>query len=58
MPRTAWHAGDATVCGTCHADDVTRVEAAAKTARRQVVVPPQPEDDGQKPGKLRRGLFR
>ncbi|WP_171987585.1 hypothetical protein [Streptomyces sp. M1013] len=49
MPRTACHAGAAAVCGSCQADDV---------ARRQVVVPPQPEDDGQEPGKLRRGLFR
>jgi ribosome-binding protein aMBF1 (putative translation factor) len=56
--RTAWSAGDLSVCGTCHADDVARQKATAEAARRQAAAPPQPEDDGQEPGKPRRGLFR
>ncbi|MEV6841479.1 hypothetical protein AB0N17_44730 [Streptomyces sp. NPDC051133] len=43
--RTAWNAGDVSVCGTCHADDVAREEAAAEAARLQAAAPPEPEDD-------------
>ncbi|MFC7795367.1 hypothetical protein [Streptomyces cinereoruber] len=32
--RKAWKAGDVSVCGTCHADDVAREEAVAEAARR------------------------
>ncbi|PJM91468.1 hypothetical protein CG719_33725 [Streptomyces sp. CB01373] len=46
--RTAWSAGDVSVCGTCHADDVAREEAAAEAARLEAAAPPEPEDD-QKP---------
>ncbi|EYT77947.1 hypothetical protein CF54_40060 [Streptomyces sp. Tu 6176] len=46
--RTAWNAGDVSVCGTCHADDVAREEAA----RLQAVAPPRPEND-QEPGRGR-----
>ncbi|MFF3934200.1 hypothetical protein [Streptomyces hirsutus] len=54
----AWTAGDAAVCGDCHADDVARKEAAAEAARLQAATPPEPESDhDQEPGKLR-GLFR
>ncbi|MFD6363406.1 hypothetical protein ACFWFX_26680 [Streptomyces roseolus] len=52
--RTAVRAGDTFVCGPCRADDVAREEAEA--ARRQAVIPPEPEHDPE-PGKLR-GLFR
>lgn len=56
--RTAWKAGDVSVCGTCHADDVARKEAAAEADRLQAAAPPEPEDDHvQEPGNLR-GLFR
>jgi hypothetical protein len=56
--RTAWSAGDLSVCGTCHADDVARKEAAAEAARVQAATSPEPEHDhDQEPGKLR-GLFR
>ncbi|MGW9453387.1 replication-relaxation family protein [Streptomyces sp. NPDC055632] len=41
--RTAWKAGDVSVCGTCHADDVAREEAAAEVARL-AAAPPEPED--------------
>jgi hypothetical protein len=56
--RTAWKAGDLSVCGDCHADDVARKEAPAEAARLQAATPsePEPEHD-QKPGRLR-GLFR
>ncbi|WP_225080846.1 hypothetical protein [Streptomyces sp. CoT10] len=54
--RTAWNAGDVSVCGTCHADDVAREETAAEAARRQAAAPPEPEDD-QEPGRGR-GWFR
>nr|WSS66175.1 hypothetical protein OG284_35505 [Streptomyces sp. NBC_01177] len=40
-----WTAGDASVCGTCHADDVARKEAAAEAVRLQAAPPPEPEDD-------------
>ncbi|MEV6747472.1 hypothetical protein AB0N21_24225 [Streptomyces sp. NPDC051080] len=43
--RTAWSAGDLSVCGTCHADDVARKEAAVEAARLQTAAPPEPEDD-------------
>ncbi|WP_260868028.1 replication-relaxation family protein [Streptomyces sp. SAJ15] len=51
-------AGDLSVCGPCHANDSARHDAAAEAARRQAAAPPQPEDDGQEPGKPRRSLFR
>ncbi|MGW2772034.1 hypothetical protein ACWC4C_05685 [Streptomyces olivaceoviridis] len=54
--RTAWKAGDLSVCGTCHADDVARQEAAAEAARLQAAAPPAPEDVPE-PGR-RRGWFR
>lgn len=55
---TAWKAGDLSVCGDCHADDVARKEAAAEAARLQAATPPEPEPEhDQEPGKLR-GLFR
>jgi hypothetical protein len=55
--RTAWNAGDVSVCGICHADDVAREEAAAEAARLQAATPPEPTDaHNQEPGKLR-GLF-
>ncbi|TVL87436.1 hypothetical protein CD790_33410 [Streptomyces sp. SAJ15] len=57
MHRTAWQAGDLSVCGPCHTDDVARQEAAAEAARRQAAAP-EPEADGQEPGKPRRGMFR
>lgn len=45
-------------CGTCHADDVAREEAAPEVARLQAATPPEPEHHhGQEPGKFR-GLFR
>lgn len=47
--RTAWNAGDVSVCGPCHADDVAREEATAEAARLQAAAPPEPEDD-QEPG--------
>lgn len=56
MHRTAWQAGDTSVCGPCHADDVAREEAAAEAARLRAATPPEPEHD-QELGKLR-GLFR
>ncbi|CQR59494.1 replication-relaxation family protein [Streptomyces leeuwenhoekii] len=57
--RDVWKAGDLSVCGSCHADDVARQEAAAEAARRQVAATSEPEEDrGQEPGKPRRGLFR
>ncbi|MET8615877.1 replication-relaxation family protein [Streptomyces misionensis] len=55
--RTAWKAGETSVCSDCHADDVAREEAAAEAARLQAATPPEPEHD-QEPGKPRRGLFR
>ncbi|MEW2623667.1 replication-relaxation family protein [Streptomyces sp. NPDC048106] len=54
--RTAWKAGDRSVCGTCRADDVAREEAAAEAARLQTAAPPEPEDD-QERGRGR-GWFR
>ncbi|AEY86838.1 hypothetical protein SHJG_8851 [Streptomyces hygroscopicus subsp. jinggangensis 5008] len=54
--RTAWKAGDLSVCGDCHADDVARKEAAAEAARLEAAAPPAPEDDPE-PGR-RRGWFR
>ncbi|MEU4878725.1 hypothetical protein [Streptomyces sp. NPDC021608] len=46
--RTVWSAGDMYLCGTCHADDAAREEAA----RLEVAAPPEPEDD-QEPGRGR-----
>jgi hypothetical protein len=43
--RSAWQAGDVSVCGTCRADDVAREEAAAEAARLQAATPPEPEHD-------------
>jgi hypothetical protein len=57
--RTAWNAGDVSVCGTCHADDVAREEAAAEAAHLHAAAPPESETDrDQEPGKPRRGLLR
>jgi hypothetical protein len=68
-PSACWKAaGDRSVSGSCHADDVARQEAAAEAVRHQAAVA-EPEDDlggwrprraghGQEPGMLRRGLFR
>ncbi|MEN8656181.1 hypothetical protein ABCR94_37830 [Streptomyces sp. 21So2-11] len=52
----AWTAGDASVCGTCHAGDVARKEAAAEAARLQAALPPEPEDDPEPD--TGRGWFR
>ncbi|GAA2565367.1 MULTISPECIES: hypothetical protein [Streptomyces] len=50
-------AGDLSVCGPCHADDIARQKAAA--AREQAAMQPASEGDrGQEPGKPRRALFR
>ncbi|KUN16262.1 hypothetical protein AQJ11_39890 [Streptomyces corchorusii] len=57
--RTAWKAGDLSVCGTCHADDVARKEAAAEAARLQAATPPEPEPDhGQESGRGRSWVRR
>ncbi|MFI5982501.1 hypothetical protein ACIBEA_16695 [Streptomyces sp. NPDC051555] len=48
----AWATGNLAVCGTCHADDVAREEAA----RRQATVPPLEED--QEPARPSRSFFR
>jgi hypothetical protein len=51
-------AGDLSVCGPCHVDDIARQEAA-DTARGQAAVQQASEGDrGQEPGKPRRALFR
>lgn len=47
--RTAWNAEDLTVCGTCHAADVAREEAAAEAVRLLVAAVPEPQDE-QEPG--------
>ncbi|MDX5564404.1 replication-relaxation family protein [Streptomyces sp. ID05-04B] len=54
--RTAWNAGDVSLCGTCRADDVAREEAAAEAARLQAALPPESEND-QEPDRGR-GWFR
>ncbi|MER5808765.1 hypothetical protein ABT143_11315 [Streptomyces sp. NPDC002033] len=42
----AWTAGDLTVCGPCHADDVAREQAAREQAARlQAAAPPPLEGD-------------
>lgn len=47
------------VCGTCHADEVARMEAAAEGVRLQAATSPEPEPEhDREPGKPRRGLFR
>jgi hypothetical protein len=56
MHRTAVRAGDKSVCGPCHADDVARQEVAAEAARLEAAAPPEPEDDPE-PGRGR-GWFR
>ncbi|MEU8717909.1 hypothetical protein [Streptomyces sp. NPDC048663] len=56
MHRTAIRAGDKSVCGPCHADDVAREEAAVEAARLQAAVPPEPQDDPEPD--LVRGWFR
>ncbi|MFC7900164.1 hypothetical protein ACFUV1_08405 [Streptomyces griseoincarnatus] len=56
MHRTAVRAGDKSMCGPCHADDVTRQEAATEAARLEAAAPPAPEDDPE-PGRGR-GWFR
>ncbi|MGF1344500.1 replication-relaxation family protein [Streptomyces flavovirens] len=43
--RTAVRAGDRSVCGPCHADDVARQEADAEAARLEAAAPPELEDD-------------
>ena len=43
--RTAWNAGDVSVCGPCHADDVARKEATAEAALLQAAAPDDPEPD-------------
>ncbi|MFF5435139.1 hypothetical protein ACFY5K_34650 [Streptomyces griseofuscus] len=56
--RTVWNAGNVPVCGTCHADDVARKQAAADVARAAAVAQAEPDpDDAPAPGGLR-GLFR
>lgn len=61
MRSRRWEAGDLSVCGTCHADDVARKQAAAEAAeaaREAAAAPSEPDmDDDQEPGGLR-GLFR
>lgn len=54
--RTAVRAGDKSVCGSCHAGDVARKEAAVEAARLQAAAPPEPEDE-QEPDRGR-GWFR
>ncbi len=52
--RTVWNAGDQSVCGTCHADDVAREEAAVEAARLQGAAPLELEErPGQAPPLLR-----
>ncbi|CAL9332275.1 hypothetical protein [Streptomyces sp. enrichment culture] len=50
--RSAADAGNLSVCGTCHADDIAREEAVAEAAGLQAAAPPEPEDD-QEPGRGR-----
>ncbi|MEU1519950.1 hypothetical protein ABZ490_48910 [Streptomyces sp. NPDC005811] len=61
MHRTAVRAGDTSVCGPCHADDVARKQAAveaAAVARAAAAAQAEPDpDDVPEPGGLR-GLFR
>ncbi|MFC8176686.1 hypothetical protein [Streptomyces sp. NPDC057325] len=52
--RTAWKAGDVSVCGTCHADDVVRGEAAAEAACLAAAAPPEPQD-GPEPERVLAG---
>ncbi|MDQ0784526.1 hypothetical protein [Streptomyces sp. B3I8] len=59
--QTAWNAGNVSVCGTCHASDVARKQAAAEAAdvaRAAAVAQAEPDPDAApEPGGLR-GLFR
>ncbi len=48
----AWTAGDLTVCGTCHADDVAREQAARLQAAAPLL------EDDREPARPGRGLFR
>ncbi|WP_234482063.1 hypothetical protein [Streptomyces sp. MBT49] len=57
MHRTAWKAGDLSVCGTCHTEEAAREETAAEAARLQAATPPEPEDD-QESGRGRGWLRR
>ncbi|MFF9024855.1 hypothetical protein [Streptomyces eurythermus] len=43
--RTAWNAGNLSVCGPCRADDVARKDAAAEAARLEATAPPEPAED-------------
>jgi len=54
--RTAVRAGDRSVCGPCHADDVARQEAAAEAARLAAAALSEPQD-GPEPERGR-GWFR
>ncbi|MFE7935444.1 hypothetical protein ACFU6S_43315 [Streptomyces sp. NPDC057456] len=56
MRNLAVRAGDKSVCGPCHADDVAREEAATAATRLQATVPPEAED-GPEPDRGR-GWFR
>ncbi|PLW72143.1 hypothetical protein C0036_14160 [Streptomyces sp. DJ] len=56
--RMAWKAGDLSVCGDCHADDVTCKEAAAEAARLQAATPPEPEPEHDQEPSRGRGWFR
>ncbi|MBT2445498.1 hypothetical protein J7E93_36560 [Streptomyces sp. ISL-36] len=50
--RDAWKAGNLSVCGACHADDVARQEAAAEASWELAPVQSEPEGDrDQEPGK-------
>ncbi|MFJ7199756.1 MULTISPECIES: hypothetical protein [unclassified Streptomyces] len=40
-----WSAGNLSVRGTCHVDDVAREEAAAKSVCLRAAAPPEPDDD-------------
>ncbi|KJY41550.1 hypothetical protein VR41_12120 [Streptomyces sp. NRRL B-1568] len=51
-----WKAGDLSVCGTCHADDVAREKADA--AWEPAPAQPEPEDDRDREPGRRCGLFR
>ncbi|NSL42662.1 hypothetical protein HO151_00095 [Streptomyces sp. 8P21H-1] len=44
MHQTAVRAGDKSLCGPCHADDVARKEAVAEAARLQAAAPPEPQE--------------
>ncbi|MDT0433300.1 MULTISPECIES: hypothetical protein [Streptomyces] len=56
VQRAVVRAGDTSVCGPCHTEDVARKEAAAEAARLQAIAPPEPEH-GHEPDRGR-GWFR